>query len=348
MTRRTLLLAAVVVTVAACSNDEASGPATAGVGSATTVDTAPLPTAGPETTTTEVPPATTTSTTEPGPTTTALPGPTDPTGRTVAVFASTPGGGDQGWVPIGGWTGNAFVDADATNAPRWTQGQEVRVSALGARTIGSEIGSDVRSCSGADGPRVRVPVSALQPADSGFAALAVEGAWALRPRAVAGVRADIPEYVDAARELLQGRAPSSTPGEVVQIVLADMNGDGEELSVVVFESTETPADDGSGFSLLFTYDNATGGVAELDSDVVAPPPEPEPEPEPEPSVAASTTTRPPPPPLERFRVLDVADLNGDRVYELVTKSWTDDEHNVQLYELAGRGFSLVGESTCDR
>lgn len=356
MTRRTVLIAAVIVTVAACSSDQASGPATAGVGTATTAEALPPPTTeAPETTTTEAP-AATTSTTEPGPTTTALPGPTDPTGRTVALLASTPGGGNQGWVPVGGWSGSAFVDAEAAGAPQWTQGRAVRVSSLGARAIGSEFGADRSSCSGADGPRIRVPVSVMPPAGSGFAAIAVEGSWPLRPRAVVDVDADVPEYVDAARELLPGRVPRSTPGEVVQIVLADMNGDGEEMSVVVFESEETPADDGSGFSLLFTYDNATGRVTELDSDVVDPPPEPDPEPvvttvpgaSTTSSTSTTTTTLPPPPPLERFRVLDVADLNGDRVYELVTRAWTDDEHNVQFYELGRRDFSRVAESTCDR
>jgi hypothetical protein len=263
-------------------------------------------------------------------------------------------------VPLGGWNGTAFVDADASNAPQWTQGREIRVSALGERAIGSEIGPDRESCSGVDGPRVRVPVGATPPAGSGFAAIAVEGAWVLRPRPVVEVDADIPEYADAARELLRGRAPSSTPGDVVQIVLADMNGDGEEMSVVVFESEETPADDGSGFSVLFTYDNATGRVTELDSDVVDPPPPPPPEPDPTTpettlpgasttsSTSTTTTTLPPPPPLEQFRVVDVADLNGDRVYELVTKTWTDEEHNVQLYELDRRDFARVSESSCDR
>ena len=60
-----------------------------------------------------------------------------------------------------------------------------------------------------------------------------------------------------------------------------------------------------------------------------------------------TTTTPPPSP-ERFRVLDVADLNGDRVYELVTKSWTDGEHAVQLRELDGQDFAQVADSACRR
>lgn len=348
------MLATLAVVLAACADNQSSGPATANVATPTTnsdvdsTDSTLGSTAAPATTL-EASSATATSTTDPAPTTTELPGPKDPTGRTVAVFAATPGGVDRGWVPLGGWTGTAFVNAAKGNAPKWTQGRDIRVSTLSGAPIGSQIGADRSSCSGDPGPRIRVPVSAGAPSRSGFAAVAVEGTWPLRPRPVVDVEARIPRYEDAARDLLGRRVPESRKGHLAQIVLADMNANEAETSFIVYESTPVTAPDGSGFSILFAVDNNSGRAFEIESDVVDPPPEPEQgEPASGTNTTSTTTTTVPVPALERFRVLDVIDLNGDRIMELLTKSWSDDEITVGIHEVDGRSLRRVGGASCDR
>jgi hypothetical protein len=47
-------------------------------------------------------------------------------------------------------------------------------------------------------------------------------------------------------------------------------------------------------------------------------------------------------------VLDVADLNGDRIMELVTRSWTSEVLRVDLYALDGRRLQRVSRNDCDR
>ena len=336
---------AAIVTVAcvgfaACATDEASGPATAAL-------TLPPPSSSP---TTPVPTTTTTTTTTPttttttiATTTTALPTPKDPTGMTAAVFAGMPSGP---WVPLGGWTGSEFVGPGGTGAPQWVQGAEIRVSTLGAKIIGSEIGADSGSCSGANGPAIAVPVEAPTPPGSGFGAIAVEGSWALRPRPVVSVQSRIASYAELARELLGNRVPQSTAGRLEQIVLADLNGNAVETSIVVYESTDAPAADGSGFSILFAVDTATNEVTEIAASVVGPPPVPQDPPDDPP--AGPTTTEPPRPALERFRVLDVADLNADRVMEVLVHAWTPARFDLDVHEVVDGDFTRVAGARCSR
>ena len=339
--RTVAIVAAACVVFAACATDEVSGPATAALTlpPPSSAPTTPAPTT--TTTTTTTPPTTTTTTI--ATTTTAVPAPKEPTGATAAVFAGMPSGP---WVPLGGWNSSRFVGPGGSGAPQWVQGAEIRVSTLGAKIIGSEIGADDESCSGARGPAIAVPVEAPTPPGSGFGAIAAEGSWPLRPRPVVSVQSPIASYAALARELLGNRVPESTAGRLEQIVLADLDGDAVETSLVVYESTDAPAADGSGFSILFAVDTSTNDVTEIAASVVGPPPVPE-EPA-EDSPDASTTTLPPRPALERFRILDVADLNADRVMEVLVHAWTPARFDVDVHEVVDGEFSQVVGSRCSR
>ena len=257
----------------------------------------------------------------------------EPTERTVAVFAGRSGDVDDAWLPLGGWNGTAFVGPARRTAPEWAQGREIRVTSLDRIVIGSQIGPTSEACDGIDGPEVRVPVRTARPLGSGFNAVAVEGAWPLQPRSVVSVEREIPSYTTAATRLLGSRVPSDADGQIRQIVLADLDGDGNETSVVVYESVPASARDGSGFSLLFTIDTTSGRATEVESSVVPPRRRP---------------NAPPRPAATRFRVIDVADLNADRIMEVVVRSWDQERVGAAVYEPQGRDLDRVAAGGCAR
>ena len=330
--------------VTACATNEASGPATAGLTTAPTTDVAPT-TAPPPSSTSPVTTSPATTTTAATSTTVAtLPGPKDPTARAVAVFGGRADDISQGWVPLGGWNGTEFVGRAGNTAPDWAQGADVRVSTLGTRVIGSEIGAKATACGSLTGPEIGVPVGAARPPTSGFGAIAVGGSWPLRPRPIVTVDTNIASYVTAARQLLGNSIDRSAKAALKQIVLADFDGDDDETSIVVYESVDAPARDGSGFSIIFAVDTNSGRAREIASSTVK-----------RPtsgggggSTQSTSTTTTPPPTLERFRVLDVADLNGDRIMELVIHTWTSDRTELDVYELGGATFGRVAGATCPR
>jgi hypothetical protein len=353
--RRPALAALVVglVVASACSTEEASAPALAGE------STAP-PTDPPTTTTTStVPPttqlATTTApTTTSAPTTTEPPGPTDPAATAAPVFA---GGSGDPWLPLGGWNGSRFTGPTAADGPGWRDGQDVRLSTLGFNPSAVRLGADGESCSGVDGPTIDVVLDPPRPPGFGPPAVAVGGGWPLRPRPVVPVDADVAAYDDAAADLLGGSSADTDTGAIRQIVVTDLDADGNEEALVVHSGTEEIEGQITGYSVLFAVDTATGSATEIDRSVAPFVEIPEPSDSQPPSGPTGTgpggpsTTDAPDvdlPVLVRHRVLDVLDLNGDRVMEVLVRSWSIEGLGVDVHRVTGDGFRRVAGASCPR
>ncbi len=349
---RTVLLAVLLVGAsAACSTERASTPVTDG---GLTVPPLGDPATTPATTTTTTTPPTTAAATTTAPDTTApsttqLPGPTEPATAPAAVFA---GGDGDPWLPLGGWTGSRFVGPAADDAPLWRTGDDVRVSTLGVNPSAVRLGPDADTCTSVDGPQLDVVLDPPEPPGFGPSAVAVGGDWRPRPRPVVPVDADVAAYDAAAVELL-GDEPVDADGEIQQIVVVDLDADGGEESLVVHAREEQIEDQVTGYSVLFAVDTATGRATEIDSSVApfVEIPEP-PATEVTDGTAGSAPTTEPPvvelPVLERQRVLDVLDLNGDRVMEVLVRVWSIERVGVDVYALVDGGFERVAGASCGR
>jgi hypothetical protein len=349
---RTVLLAVLVVGAsAACTTERASTPVADG---GLTVPPLSDPTTAPATTTTTTPPTTpATTTTAPGttaPSTTQLPGPTDPATGPAAVFA---GGDGDPWLPLGGWTGTRFAGPAADDAPAWRAGDDVRVSTLDVNPSAVRLGPDAETCTSVDGPQIDVVLDPPEPPGFGPSAVAVGGDWRPRPRPVVPVDADVAAYDAAAVELLGDEPVDAADGEIEQIVVVDLDADGDEESLVVHAREQQIDEQVTGYSVLFAVDTATGRVTEIDRSVApfVEIPEP-PATEVTEGTAGSTPTTEPPvvelPVLERQRVLDVLDLNGDRVMEVLVRVWSIDRVGVDVYALVDGGFERVAGAACRR
>ena len=345
--RSTALVGLLVALTAACTTEERSAPVTDGPA------TAPASTQPPATTTTTTTPpttvGTTTTSTTIAPTTTALAGPTEPAAVSAPVFA---GGAGDPWLPLGGWNGRAFVGPTATDAPGWRTGEDVRLSTLSFNPSAVRLGPNGEACSGLDGPTLEVVLDPPRPPGFGPAAVAVGGDWRLRPRRVVEVDADVPAYDDAAAELLADEPADTAAGAIRQIVVADLDADGDTEALVVHADEREEQGQVTGYSILLAVDTATGAATEIDSSVAPFVEIPEPA---APSTdgasgsTAPTTTEPVDlPVLERQRVLDVLDLNGDGVMEVLVRVWSIERVGVDVYAVTGDRFRRVAGADCDR
>ena len=300
------LAAAVSVSmlVASCTTEEQSSPRpTLTSTTSTTTTDAPV--------TTEAPIDSTTSTSA-APESTTTEAPTGPVDALVPLFV---GGADSaGWLFLGAWQQDRWQESsDASGEPirpGVAAGTGFVVSNLDGETP-AVLGENIEACfDGRVGPAIDVDVAAPDPPGFGYNAVAVlQPSWALQPRPVA-VTSTAPEAYRALGVAAFDDEPvDGTQGAVEQLVVADLDGDGDDEALASFEFIQPSAGPGAPGDLaaLLVID-ATTRVAQTvllsavpDEDV-------------DDDLGSFEI-------IERFRVLDVADLNGDGRMEVLVHAW---------------------------
>lgn len=316
--------AAVSIVAAACTTEQSSDPAPT-LTSTTSTSTS-------TTTTTTTISETTTPTTD----TTTLPDTTVPSGPVDATVPLFAGGAEGGWLYLGAWQFDRWVaafDGDVeTVAPSIAPGTPATVSNLDLESAGS-FGDATEACfDDRDGPTVDVAVAAPDPPGFGYAAVALPTpAWSLSPRPIAVTTRGPATYATLGAESFASRPVDGSLGTVQQLVVADLDGDGDDEALVSFEHIQPSAGPGApgdlaALLLVDTVTRTASTVQQAWVDVDLDPDEF--------------------PLISRFRVLDVVDLNGDGRMEVVVHAWYYEGASVLVYTYDGAELTEVLANGC--
>lgn len=314
--RQIIALACAGIVATACTTRESVAPAapTTAVPASTTTTTAPTTTLAPTTVVTTTTPTTTTTT---PPTTTPPPSGT-PTATATKFFA---GGDSDGWLYVGRWTGTEWeqaVDADGQPRDPSLDATEVLIHEIGIDPIDGNVGATIELCSGTRrGPVISPNARSPEVPGFGYRSLAFAADWNTEPRPIGLVDAAIPSYRAAGEASFEGSGIDASSGSVNQIVVTDLDGDRDSESLVAFG--------GDGFSSLLLIDADSGAVTRVARDFPSEPDTPAGT-----TLADVTTTTGPPAPIDTYRILAVADLNGDGLTEFITHVWNDRNENARV------------------
>jgi hypothetical protein len=279
---------------------------------------------------TTVEPTTTVAATDP-PTTE----PPEPAGPRLVVT----GGGDGGWLPLVTWDGSAWQPAgyDDSGNPiplPAVEGTEFQVFSVDSAPTPMTAGPNAEACfDGQIGVSIPLDAPPPEPPGFGFSRLAVSGDADPLVRPVQLVGLDVPEYQTIGERFAAEEGVDGTTGDVVQVVRADLDGDGAEEVLVVFERAGANSFGEEGdFSIVYLRKpSADGSVA--DSVVF--------------SSAISTVVGEEGGLLGRARVLGVGDVNGDGDMEVALHWWYYEGAGVQLLELDTTGaLAEVANAGC--
>jgi hypothetical protein len=330
-TPRTDVLAVVTtlaLLAAACTTEEASDPGptltTTATTSTTSTTTAPTTTEAPETTI-----AVESSTTPP----TTLPaGPTD---ELVPLFIG--GGAGAGWLFLGAWQEGGWQGSTDPSGNPIRPGVEAGASFTVSNLDGEApvvLGENIEACfDDRVGPSIDVDVAPPDPPGYGYNAVAVlSQPWPLKPRAVA-VTSTSPDAYRALGEAAFADEPvDATQGAIEQVVVADLDGDGTDEALASFEFVQPSAGPGAPGDLaalllidVDTRDADTVLLSSVDQDIAD---------------DGSFEL------IERYRVLDVADLNGDGRMEVLVHAWYYEGAAVIVYTFDGTELTEVLSTGC--
>jgi hypothetical protein len=341
--------------LAACGADSESGgsaPTAATPTTAMTNVTSAAPT--PESTAATVPattapaPATTAPapvtapTTQPPPSSAASTGPpweSEPTSGTAVVYASA--GDEYAWLPVGWWDGTAWgsvewptpdvvipastFDTLSVASVEFPSGPMRGITDFEPTTYGCVDDTGLSS--------LELPIALSDVSDRwGYRLLAVTGDWDVQPRPVSAVGVDSPVYQELGESLVPDDQPvDPTLGDVVQVLRADLDGNGVEEVLFTFQHLTDSGGMGAPgeFSLVIArYPDATGAVVdEVLVEHFVPTPMDAPSP-------------------DRSGVMAIADLNGDGAMEVAIGSTYWEAANVSIYEFADGSLHQVMESGC--
>jgi hypothetical protein len=324
--RLSIVVAVAATLVAACTTEESSTPAPTLTSTTST-----------STTTTTVAPTTTSSattvietTTTPAPTTTLPSGPAD---VQVPLLIGGQGGG---WLYLGAWQFDrwaaAFDDAGDPITPSIGPGTAVTVTNLGLDSPGT-LGGFTEACfDEREGPTLDVDVAAPEPPGFGYGAVALPTpAWPLSPRPIAVTGTGPPAYQSIGEAAFAGDPVDASLGAVEQVVIADLDGDGDDEAIAVFEHVTADTISGAPGDLAAvllidtaTRESSTPLKAFVDQDL-------------DPAAFPVTT---------RYRVVDVADYNGDGRMEVAVHSWYYEGSSVIVFEYDGTALVEVLAAGC--
>ncbi|MEM9747250.1 MAG: hypothetical protein AAF945_11205 [Actinomycetota bacterium] len=353
--RRPLLPSLIVTAglcVAACATEESAGGPTDAASSLPPTD-ATTTTQAPTTVATTLPPTTVAPSTSAAPDTSAPPSTTppptgDPVDSSVTLFVGADAESGA-WLYAGRWTGSdweqAVDDEGETVGVELDAGAEIAISRLGADTVAGAVQSFAESCGdGRQGPVLTPSVDAPATPGFGFGAIALRADWPLQPRRVALVDGQVDSLVAAGRSIFGGRGVDDAAGSLDQAVVADLDGDGDTEAIVVFGNGN---DDGigPGYSGVALVDVDTGQVIELVSDLAIQPPPPTTD-VPVDTATETTTTVPPVVTFTSYRVLDVLDLNGDGLMEVVLRNWSPTRRGVAVITVDGSTVATALVAAC--
>jgi hypothetical protein len=308
----------VLTAAAACTSEQTSSPGPTLTSTTSTTTTAPPAT-------TEPPVDTTPATSEPVDT---VPPTTLPTGPADVQLPLLVGGSGGGLLYLGAWdfdTWSPPVDDDGTPvAPSVGPGTVVTVSNLGTE-IAAVLGAFTESCfDGREGPTIDVAVPSPEPPGFGYGAVVLPTPdWPLTPRPVAVTATGPAAYGELGAAAFAGDPVDTARGAVRQVVVADLDGDGDDEAVVVFEGVDESAITGAPGDLaaVLLVDATTRASSTIAKAFV------------EADVGPDDF-----PVIERYRVIDVADYNGDGRMEVAVHAWYYEGSSVIVYEYDGSGL----------
>jgi hypothetical protein len=303
----------IALLVAACTTEEQSSPQPTLTSTTSTTTTS-------TTTTTAPAESTTTTTAPPESTTTAAPvGPVD-----ALVPLLIGGSSDGGWLFLGAWQQDRWQAAtDPSGAPirpGIPAGTPFVVANLSVETP-VPLGENTEACfDGRVGPAIDVELSPPDPPGFGYSAVALPvSEWPLEPRPVA-LSSTAPEAYRALGEAaFEDEAVDATQGAVEQLVVTDLDGDGDDEALVAFEFIQPSVGPGAPGDLaaLLVIDATTRAA---DTVLLSAVPE-----------DASTGSDGSFEVIERYRVMEVADLNGDGRMEVLVHAWYYEGASVIVY-----------------
>lgn len=352
MRRCVFLLAALAL--AACTQEEAVVPSTAAADTdPTTIET--IPETAPEVTTTVAPdttpaPDTSVADTTPVPDTSiAAPTTTTPaTGNPTTVSTEYFLGGDpDAWLYLGRWTGNDWEsdrdDQQQLREPAASTGDSVFVHELDVAPIPGTIDGSGEACAldGRTGPVISPNARAPQDPGFGYRSIAFPSDWSTVPRPVAVVTTSVDSYVAAGQAAFAGTGVDASSGAIQQLVVADLDGDGDTESLVAFG--------GDGFSTLLLIDANTGASIRIARSAASTTPpttttegdDPAGATTVSPDTSPATTS-----PADTFRTLAVVDLNGDGRFEIVAHAFEGSSAEVTVSTYDGTEVTAVLTAGC--
>ena len=322
--RLAIVFAAAATLLAACTTEESSNP---GPTLTSTTSTS--------TTTTTIA-ETTTTTTLAETTTTAASTTTLPAGPADVQVPMLVGGQNGGWLYLGAWQfdrWSAAFDGDGDPiTPSIGPGTAVTVTNLGLEAPAT-LGEFTEACfDEREGPTIDVTVAAPEPPGFGYGAVALPTpTWPLSPRPIAVTARGPAAYQAIGEAAFAGDPVDATAGSIEQVVIADLDGDGDDEAVAVFEHV--------------TVDTITGAPGDLAAVLLI-----------------DATTRESSTPLKsfvdqdlgpdgfpvttRYRVVDVADYNGDGRMEVAVHSWYYEGSSVVVFEYDGNELVEVLANGC--
>lgn len=246
------------------------------------------------------------------------------------------GSDDSGaWQRIGAWDGSGWADlADDAQGPA-VSFDSVSVASVDLAASASDIAFSTSEYECVESPlhtgllpHVTLPEPLL---DDGYQAVAVAANWRLQPRSVTQVGLDAEVYQEVGESLLAGR-PGVDPsnGDVVQVVRADLDGDGLEEVLVAFRDVSEPNFGAPGdFSIVYArFPRSDGTVDDL---IVSE------------HLAEEVLSGPP---FGRLSVSAVADLNGDGAMEVAIGLSLWEFTGIEIYESQGAGLVRVMSGGC--
>jgi len=141
---------------------------------------------------------------------------------------------------------SAFSDDGDPIAPSIAVGTTLAVSGLDFVELSGTVGPNGEACfDGRVGPSVDAAVPPPEPPGFGYSALGLPASWPLKPRPVAQVSGGVPAYRQLGEDAFIGEPVDASTGKVEQIVIADLDGDGNDEAIVAFERVQDPAVPGS-------------------------------------------------------------------------------------------------------
>lgn len=323
LTRWVAATSALALLVAACTTEAQSNPGP------TLTSTTSTSTSSTTTTSTTVAPPTT----APAETTTTVM-PTGPADALVPLFVG--GAGSTGWLFLGAWQQDRWQEATDPSGnpirPGIEAGTAVTVSNL-ADEASAVLGDNTEACfDDRVGPAIDIAVTPPDPPGYGYNAVAVlQQPWPLKPRPVA-VTASAPDAYQALGVAAFDAEPvDATQGAIEQVVVADLDGDGDDEALAAFEFVQPSAGPGAPGDLaaLVVIDVDTRAADTVLLSAV--------------DEALDPDTFPL---IERYRVLDVADLNGDGRMEVLVHAWYFEGASVLVYTYDGSELTEVLASGC--
>jgi hypothetical protein len=324
--RRLAAATTLVLVIAACTTEETSDPGPT------------LTTTSSTSTTTTVAPTTVAPTTT-APVETTAPETTLPAGPAEALVPLFVGGAESaGWLFLGAWQQDRWQESTDPSGspirPGIEAGTPFTVSNLSGETSVSA-GENAEAClDGRVGPSFDVDVAPAEPPTSSYSYNAVavlDQPWPLKPRPVAATSTAPDAYQALGEAAFVDQPVDASKGTIEHVVVTDLDGDGDDEALAAFEfiqPTDGPGEAGD-FAAILLIDATTR--------------------------AADTVTRwwidqdaedgdfdy-----IERYRVLDVADLNGDGRMEVLVHAWHFEGASVDVYTYDGSELTRVLSSGC--